>query len=66
MKINIRKIMCPLDFSESSDHALLYAKAFAQAHGADILLMHCVETPVYYTSPDVGMPPETVEQHKQL
>ena len=42
MSIEIHKILCPLDFSENSEHALLYAKAFAKAHEATLLLLHVV------------------------
>lgn len=50
MKIQIRKILCPVDFSETSGHALEYAKAFAQAHEAQLLLLH-VSPPGVYLAP---------------
>jgi nucleotide-binding universal stress UspA family protein len=45
MKISIKKILCPVDFSESSDHALQYALALAEAYGAELRLLHVVEVP---------------------
>ncbi|MBU1239280.1 universal stress protein [Myxococcota bacterium] len=46
MKIAINKILCPVDFSDNADHALQYALAFAQAHDAELTLIHAVENPV--------------------
>lgn len=65
MKIEIHKILCPLDFSENSEHALLYARAFAQAHGAELLLLHVVELPVSYLAPDVVLPADAVDRLKE-
>jgi len=64
MRIEIHKILCPLDFSEYAEHALLYAKAFARAHGAELLLLHVIETPVAYMAPDVVLPAETLESQR--
>ena len=65
MKIDIKKILCPVDFSDNSDEARLYAEAFAKAHGAELILMHCVETPVYYSTMEFGFPQESMEIHAQ-
>lgn len=45
MTITIKKILCPVDFSESSDHAMQYALAFAETYGAELRLLHIVEVP---------------------
>ncbi len=47
MKINIRSILCPYDFSDCAEHALQYAVAFAQAHDAELRLLHVIEPPPY-------------------
>ena len=65
MKIEIRTILCPLDFSENSEHALLYARAFAQAHDAKLLLLHVVELPMSYLSPEVVLPVDILERQKE-
>jgi nucleotide-binding universal stress UspA family protein len=43
----IHKILCPVDFSACSDHALKYALAFAQSHQAALELLHVVEPLIY-------------------
>ncbi len=57
MKIRIGKILCPVDFSANSQHALHYALAFAQAHDAQLLLLHVIEPPAYF-SPSFPATPE--------
>lgn len=65
MNIAIRKILCPLDFSENSEHALLYARALAQAHGAELLLLHVVELPLSYLAPDAVLPADILERQRE-
>jgi len=43
----IRRILCPVDFSEPSDHALDYALSLAELVGADVHLLHSYQLPVY-------------------
>jgi len=43
MTIAIKKILCPLDFSETSQHALQYALALAEVFQAELLLMEVRE-----------------------
>ena len=45
----IKKILVPMDFSETSVKALDYAEALAKNTGADILLLHVIEN-VYATT----------------
>ena len=47
MKIEIKKILCPVDFSESSENALRYALVLAKAHDASLDLYHVLELPAY-------------------
>jgi len=65
MKIQIQKILCPLDFSENSEHALLYAKAFARAHEAELILLHVIELPVSYLAAEIAIPVDALERQKQ-
>ncbi|MCX6356511.1 MAG: universal stress protein [Candidatus Aureabacteria bacterium] len=43
MKIKIRKILCPTDFSDFSLYALKYAISFAETYRAELYLLHVVD-----------------------
>jgi universal stress protein A len=45
--MEIRQILAPTDFSESSKQAVTHAYGLAEAFGASLLLLHVVELPVY-------------------
>lgn len=67
MQIDIKKIMCPVDFSEGSEHAMRYAVAFASAYEAELELLHVVELPFlpsYSTAgvPDMSLPVEQIQE----
>lgn len=47
MKINIKKILCPTDFSPSSEYAMQYALSIAERHGATVELLHITEPSTY-------------------
>jgi nucleotide-binding universal stress UspA family protein len=47
MALRLKRVLCPVDFSENSDHALLYAVAFAEAYDAQLEVLHVVEPLVY-------------------
>src|SRR6185503_11122909 len=40
--INIKRILCPTDLSPYSGNAVRYALALARAHGAELILLHCI------------------------
>lgn len=42
--INIKRILVPTDFSDSARHALGYGVSFAREYGAQLTLLHVVET----------------------
>jgi nucleotide-binding universal stress UspA family protein len=42
--IQIKRILVPTDFSESAKHALTYGLSFAREYGAELILVHVVET----------------------
>jgi nucleotide-binding universal stress UspA family protein len=70
MKIEIKKILCPVDFSESSEHALRYAVAFTEAYGAELTLLHVIELPYlpsYSTAgvPDLNLPVERMQEQSR-
>jgi nucleotide-binding universal stress UspA family protein len=41
--IDLKRILVPTDFSEFSQHALVYATAFAEKFGAELHLLHVVQ-----------------------
>lgn len=43
--INIKRILCPTDLSPYSANALRYALAFARAHDAELIVLHCTDNP---------------------
>jgi len=56
--VEIRRILCPIDFSEHSRRALDHAAAVARCYGAAITLLHvyAVEPVAAYAPGDVGWP----------
>ncbi len=40
--VSITRILCPIDFSEYSRHALMRAVGIARAHGASVIALHVV------------------------
>ena len=50
MSIGIKKILCPTDFSENSEHALKYALTLATLSQAELQLFHVVE-PITFPNP---------------
>lgn len=53
---NISRILCPVDFSDSSQAALEYAEDFASWVGADLLLMHAFDQPASYDKHGQSVP----------
>lgn len=62
----LKKILVPVDFSECTKEALLYAVPFAKQFDAEVTLLHVVE-PSYLPPPEIGGPAtmETVEDAGQ-
>lgn len=46
MSVKVKRILCPVDFSETSDLALLYAISLARAYDAELEVVHVVAPPV--------------------
>ena len=57
--ITLKKILVPCDFSEPSESALKYARAFAEQFAGSIHLMHVMEEPFMYAPSSEGyiLPP---------
>ncbi|MBX3269407.1 MAG: universal stress protein [Sandaracinaceae bacterium] len=56
MSTTIRRILCPVDFSEPSRHAFEYALGLAETLGAEVHLAHAYQLPVF-ALPDGAMMP---------
>ena len=52
--LRIKHILVPVDFSEHSRSALVYAIAFAKRFGAKLTLMNVIHPQYYATNPDVA------------
>lgn len=52
----IQKILCPVDFSDSSDRALDYALDFAARVGAEVHVLHAYQLPIYALPDGAAMP----------
>ena len=50
----MKTILCPTDFSKSSENAVKYAVEMARLFKSRIILMHAYETPVIYTDVTVS------------
>jgi nucleotide-binding universal stress UspA family protein len=60
MKVAIKRILCPVDFSDSADHAMRYAAALAENFGSDLTLLHVV-APVVAALPGETSLPDTLQ-----
>ena len=68
--VNIKKILCPVDYSVSSSEAMKYAAHIAGEEGAKVYLLHVIDVRSYgHESPlDIEMPkpsPENLERVKK-
>ena len=43
--INIKRILCPTELSPYSGNAVRYALALARAHDAELIVLHCTDSP---------------------
>ena len=69
--IKIERIVCAVDFSDSSDYAQRYAVGLAEVFDADLRLVHVIELPFLPTYslagvPDLSLPVEQVEESARL
>ena len=48
MTINVRKILCPIDFSRHADFVVEWAAHLAEEHQSEVLLLHAYHLPVEF------------------
>lgn len=63
MKTEIRKILCPVDFSRPGRYAFDYACAFAREHNASLEMLHVAEASAYAED---TLPPGEVSYEQSL
>lgn len=66
MSAGFTKILCPVDFSESSRYALGYAVSLARLYRAHLELYHVLELPVYSVPGDSAMTSVSLEFLKDV
>src|SRR5262245_36050397 len=53
--LTLRRILCPVDFSESSRQALTYARALSSWYAAPLTVLHvCTDPPVFEMASPFG------------
>jgi len=66
MKVKIQRILCPIDFSDSADHALRYASALAETFGAELTLLHVVAPIVAALPGETALPDALLADVEEL
>jgi nucleotide-binding universal stress UspA family protein len=56
MKIELKRVLCPVDFSDNARHALDYAESLAASHGAEVRLVHIIQADVLAMATDPMLP----------
>lgn len=65
--MNVKQILCPIDFSTNSEQALAYASKLARESHARLHLVHVYEPPLTYTDPNEGfVPPADMRPQMEL
>ena len=60
--ITLKKILVPTDFSKHSDQAMRYGAELAAKFGAELHLLHAIETMPYTFGEGACFPPETAAE----
>jgi nucleotide-binding universal stress UspA family protein len=66
MHISLKHIMCPIDFSENSEHALLYAATLAKSYEATLHLIHVVQPSMTSVTGDPYIPEFSAELMQEI
>jgi nucleotide-binding universal stress UspA family protein len=61
----MKKILCPIDFSELSTHAAEYAAELAQATGAELIFMHALHVPIPDANTPIDLSAEIMNEQKE-
>jgi len=60
MRVTIARILCPVDFSDSAEHAMRYAAGLAGTFNAELTLVHVI-APVVSALPGETALPDTLQ-----
>jgi nucleotide-binding universal stress UspA family protein len=58
----MKTILCPVDFSDNSRSAYLFALELAKLFNSKLILLHCYETPVVFTELPIGAIPVNAKE----
>lgn len=61
----MKKILCPIDFSDLSTHAAFYAAELAQVAGAELVVMHALHVPIPDANTPVDLSTEIMNEQKE-
>ncbi len=64
MKLNIKKVLVPIDFSDYSKEALNYSLNFINCFNAELTLIYVIEPVIYppdFSATQISIPPTEVE-----
>lgn len=61
----MKKILCPVDFSDLSTHAAHYVAELAQAAGAELIFMHALHVPIPDANTPVDLSAEIMNEQKE-
>ena len=56
-----KKILCPVDFSSGASEALDLAAGIAAVDGAELVVLHVWQPPVYIMGEGIGLAPEVIQ-----
>ncbi|MDB4990624.1 MAG: uspF [Myxococcaceae bacterium] len=62
----IKRILCPVDFSDTAAVGAREAAALARASGAELLLVHVLSEPWLATSRESGFPAPIAQQYEMI
>jgi universal stress protein A len=60
-----KKVLCPIDFSETSRHGMMEALEIGRRHGARVRLLHVLEEPWATSQVALLAPPEAVGRYRE-
>ena len=63
--MNVKRILCPFDFSPGSEAALALASSLARENNAELHLVHVYDEPFAYTDESSDVPPADLQVEQE-